>query len=162
MSCIVICRECMNFLPLTFNVGFLVFCWNVANDRRSSSYICSVFVWTSEQSNWSLMSRTMLRTTSKPSKPVALSDSTNVLKGKISLPYVLPIVPDFSGWCLHWLHTPAPTPACSVGSASSTLQWFHIVGLQSSRLPQVSSISRCDSSNQRVQKAIWIKYAPTN
>jgi hypothetical protein len=57
MSCRVICRKCMNFLRLEFNVNLLTFRWNALNNRCSSSYICSSSVWTSEQSNWSSMSR---------------------------------------------------------------------------------------------------------
>jgi hypothetical protein len=52
MSCIVICHECMKFLRLKFNVGFLKFCWNASNNRRNSSYICSTSVWALEQINW--------------------------------------------------------------------------------------------------------------
>ena len=74
MLCIVICYECMNFLRWTFNVSLLTFRWNVSNDRRNSSYICRASAWTSEQSNWSSMTRTVLCKASKLLKSVALSD----------------------------------------------------------------------------------------
>ena len=107
MSCRVICHECMNFLWLKFNVGLLKFCWNVSNDRRSSSYICLASVWTSEKRNWSSMSRTLLCRASRPLKLVALSNSTNVSIGWISLQYVLPIVLDFpDGTFTHFILPP--------------------------------------------------------
>ena len=81
MSSRVICRECTNFLRLTFNVSLLMFGWNVSNNRRSSSYICPAFVWTLDHRNWSSMSRTMLCRASKPFKLALLSISTNVLIG---------------------------------------------------------------------------------
>ena len=71
----VIFCKCMNFLRLTFNASLLTFCWNISNDRRSSSYICWASVWTSEQSNWSSMSRTFLCRAWMPLKSVALSNS---------------------------------------------------------------------------------------
>ena len=153
MSSKVIFRKCMIFLRLTFNVNLLMFRWNVLNDRRDSSYTCLASVWTSEQTNWSLMLRTMLSKASKPSKSVAILDSTNISIGyynKWLITICSPDRPKLSGWHLHWLYTPAPTPACSVHSVCSTLQWFHIVGLWSSMLPHVSSISRCNSSNHKV------------
>ena len=52
MSCKVICRECINFLRLTFNINLFDISLNVSNDRHNSSYICLASVWTSEQSNW--------------------------------------------------------------------------------------------------------------
>ena len=79
ISCKVICCVCMNFSRLTFNVNLLTFCWNVSNNRRSSSYICLASVWTLEQSKWSSMSRIVPCRASKPLKWVALLDSTNVL-----------------------------------------------------------------------------------
>ena len=112
----VIFREYMIFLHLTFNVTLLTFRWNVSNDRRNSSYICSTSVWTSEQSNWSLMSRIMLCRALEPLKLVALSDSTNV-----SISWISSSICWISRWHLRWLHTPAPVPACSAHLACSTL-----------------------------------------
>ena len=139
MSCKVICRECMIFLRLAFNVSLLTFRWNISNDRRSPSYICSASVWTSEQSNWSSMSRIMLCRASKPLKSVALC-----LDRLDFVAVCSPNCPKLSGWRLHWLHTAAPVPICLARLACSTLQWFHFIGLRSSGLPQVSSISRCN------------------
>ena len=75
MSCKVICHKFMNFLCLTFNVTLLTFQWNISNDCWSSPYICPTSVWTSEQSNWSSMLRTVLYRASKPLKSIALLDS---------------------------------------------------------------------------------------
>ena len=150
MSCRVICCKCMNFLCLKLSVSLLTFHWNISNDRYNSSYICPTSVWTSEQSNWPSMSRTMLCRASKPLKSLALSDSTNVSIGFISLQYVLLIVPNFPDGAFTDFILPRPTHACSARSACSTLQWFHIVGLRWSMLPQVSSVFHCDSSNQKV------------
>ena len=150
ISCIVISRECMNILRLTFNVSLLTFCWNVSNGHRIWSYNCLASVLTSEQRNWSSMSRTMLCRASKPLKFVALSNSTNVLIGscnKWPVAVCSPDCPKLSRWRFHWLHTPALAPACLAHSACSSLQWFHIARLRSSGLPQVSSVPRYDSSN---------------
>ena len=70
-----------DFLHLTFNVSLLTFHYNVSNEHRSSSYICPTSVWTSEQSNWSLMSKTVLCKASKPLKLATLLDPTNVSIG---------------------------------------------------------------------------------
>ena len=95
MSCRVICRKCMKFLQWKFNINLLTYWWNVSTNHHSSSYIYSTFVWTSEQSNESSMSRIVLCRASKPLKSVALSDSANASTDWISLHYVLPIVLDF-------------------------------------------------------------------
>ena len=151
MLCRVIFRECMKFVRLTFNVSLLTYYWNASNERRSSSYIYFIAsVWTLEQSNWSSMSRTMLCRASKPLKWVALSNSTNVSIGSHNRWFIAICSSDcpwLSRWRLHWLRTLAPAPTCSAHSACSNLQWFHIVGLRSSGLPQVSSVSRCNSSH---------------
>ena len=85
MSCIVICRKWMNCLCLTLNVSLLTLHWNISNDYHSSSYICLAPIWTSKQSNWLSMSRTMLCRASKPLKSVALLNPTDVLISWISL-----------------------------------------------------------------------------
>ena len=95
MSCMVICRECMYFLWLKFNVSLLTFHWNVSNDHCSLLYIRATPVWTSKQSNW--WSKILLCRASRPLKSVALLDSTNVSIGWNSLQYVPLIVPNFFG-----------------------------------------------------------------
>ena len=126
MVCKVICQKCMGFFAHD------VQCWFVNDSlkrfKRPPQFIIHMSK-TSEQSNWSLMSRTMLCRASKTLKSVALSDSTNISIGRTSVAACSTDCLKLSTWHLHWLHTPAPTPACS------TLQWFHILGLRSSGLP---------------------------
>ena len=153
MSCRVIFRECMNVLCLTFGVSLLMFRWNVSNDRRSSSCICRVFVWISEQGGWSLMSRAVLCRASKPLKSVALLDSTNVLIGsrKRMIRCCTFSRLSWTFWTASSLTSYSRPSARLLGTFScSPLQWFHVARLWSSGLPWVSSISRCDSLNQRV------------
>ena len=85
MSCKVICCECMNFSCLTIQFPFV----NISLKRFkwSSQFIIQPSnspVWTSEQSNWSSMSRTMICRASKPLKPATLLDSTSFSIGWIS------------------------------------------------------------------------------
>ena len=139
-------------LSWTLNVSLLTFCWNVSNDRRGSSYIYPTSVWTSEQNSWSSTSRGVL---CESFEDFEVGSTFRIIKCLDRLDfvarYVLPIdCPILSGWCLHWLHTPALAHACSAHSACSPLQLFHIVGLRTSGLPQVLSVSHCDSLNQWV------------
>ena len=78
MLCKVICCECMHFFRLTFDVSLSTFCWNIPNDHHTSSYICPVFIWTSEQRNWLSMLRVVLCRASKSLMSVGLPNSASV------------------------------------------------------------------------------------
>ena len=130
---------------------------------HNSSYNYSASIWTSEQICWSSMSRIMLCRASKPLKSVTLfrfhkflgrldfvidrwfssnshrfQNFISVLQHNITI--IIFVVCVING----------TMPACLTRSACSSLQRDNIVGLQSNGSPQVSSVSRCDSSNQRV------------
>ena len=173
MSCKVICYRCMNFLCLAFNVSLLTFRWNVWIDHCSSSYICLASVWTLEQSNWSLISRTMLCRASKPLKLVAIQIQQMSREARFrcsmfsQLSQTFQMAPSLTSYSRpsarllstfrllnfvmnsHRWSLLSSLPQVSFVSHSefaiTSHRWAAV-----KRLPQVSFVSHCDSSNKRV------------
>ena len=149
MLCGVICRKCMNSL---IEIQYQIINVLMKRLKQSSQFIIRLFsfclnieakqlvVDVEDNVVWNF-------------KAFEVNSKFRFSKCLNRLDFVVvcsPDCPELSGWRLHWLHTAALVPACLVRSVFSTLQWFHIVGLRSSRPTQVSSVSRCDSSNQKV------------